>query len=102
MNSGTVLAGTDGFTSITLDIRARVATGAVRWKFVTIKDAWKFPREAGGGHHVSAEPSVEVSEPHPDRVRLRFLQRAEDQTLRETRVLAGTTILGVARSGGRE
>jgi outer membrane protein assembly factor BamB len=25
------------------------ATGTVRWKFVTIKDAWKFPREAGGG-----------------------------------------------------
>jgi alcohol dehydrogenase (cytochrome c) len=25
------------------------ATGAVRWKFVTIKDPWKYPREAGGG-----------------------------------------------------
>jgi outer membrane protein assembly factor BamB len=25
------------------------ATGAVRWKFVTIRDPWRFPREAGGG-----------------------------------------------------
>jgi alcohol dehydrogenase (cytochrome c) len=24
-------------------------TGAVRWKFVTIKDPWRFPLEAGGG-----------------------------------------------------
>jgi outer membrane protein assembly factor BamB len=26
-----------------------VATGAVRWKFVTIRDQWKYPLEAGGG-----------------------------------------------------
>ena len=25
------------------------ATGAVRWKFVTIKEEWRFPQEAGGG-----------------------------------------------------
>jgi outer membrane protein assembly factor BamB len=25
------------------------ATGAVRWKFVTIKDPWRYPLEAGGG-----------------------------------------------------
>jgi uncharacterized 2Fe-2S/4Fe-4S cluster protein (DUF4445 family) len=50
---------------------------------------------------VSAEPSVELPEPHhPDRVRLRFLQRAEDQTLRETRVLAGTTIFDAASWNG--
>ena len=24
-------------------------TGAVRWKFVTVRDPWRFPREAGGG-----------------------------------------------------
>jgi len=49
---------------------------------------------------MSAEPSVEPPEPHPDRVRLRFLQRAEDQTLRETRVLAGTTIFDAASWNG--
>lgn len=25
------------------------SSGAVRWKFVTIRDPWRFPREAGGG-----------------------------------------------------
>ncbi|TML81147.1 MAG: DUF4445 domain-containing protein [Actinobacteria bacterium] len=60
----------------------------------------RLPREAGGGSHVSAEPSVELPEPHPDRVRLRFLQRAEDRTLRETRVLAGTTIFDAASWNG--
>src|SRR5882762_11915737 len=49
---------------------------------------------------MSAEPSVELPQPHPDRVRLRFLQRAEDQTLRETRVLAGTTIFDAASWNG--
>src|SRR5256714_14500617 len=49
---------------------------------------------------MSAEPSVELPEPHADRVRLRFLQRAEDQTLRETRVLAGTTIFDAASWNG--
>jgi uncharacterized 2Fe-2S/4Fe-4S cluster protein (DUF4445 family) len=49
---------------------------------------------------VIAEPSVQPPEPHSDRVRLRFLQRAEDRTLRETRVLAGTTIFDAASWNG--
>ena len=57
------------------------------------------PAEAGGSE-LSVEPSVELPESHPDRVRLRFLQRAEDQTLRETRVLAGTTIFDAASWNG--
>lgn len=49
---------------------------------------------------MSAEPSVELRDAHPDRVRLRFLQRAEDRTLREARVLAGTTIFDAASWNG--
>jgi uncharacterized 2Fe-2S/4Fe-4S cluster protein (DUF4445 family) len=48
---------------------------------------------------MSAEP-VELPEVHPERVRLRFLQRAEDQTLREARVLAGTTVFDAASWNG--
>jgi uncharacterized 2Fe-2S/4Fe-4S cluster protein (DUF4445 family) len=49
---------------------------------------------------LSAGPAAELPEPHADRVRLRFLQRAEDRTLRETRVLAGTTIFDAASWNG--
>jgi uncharacterized 2Fe-2S/4Fe-4S cluster protein (DUF4445 family) len=54
---------------------------------------------ATGGGELSAEPSA-IPESHADRVRLRFLQRAEDRTLRETRVLAGTTIFDAASWNG--
>src|ERR1700745_2534638 len=56
------------------------------------------PRGAGGSLG-SGDPD-KLPEPHPDRVRLRFLQRAEDQTLREARVLAGTTIFDAASWNG--
>src|SRR5207244_2229449 len=58
------------------------------------------PGEAGGGHGVSLPAEQLPVEAHPDRVRLRFLQRAEDQTLREARVLAGTTVFDAASWNG--
>ncbi|HEY8315829.1 MAG TPA: 2Fe-2S iron-sulfur cluster-binding protein, partial [Gaiellaceae bacterium] len=39
-------------------------------------------------------------EPHPDRVRLRFLQSGEDRAVKEARVLAGTTIFDAASWNG--
>src|SRR5690242_13847819 len=39
-------------------------------------------------------------EQHPDRVRLRFLQRTEDRAVREARVLAGTTVFDAASWNG--
>jgi uncharacterized 2Fe-2S/4Fe-4S cluster protein (DUF4445 family) len=47
---------------------------------------------------VAAEHLTE--EPHPDRVRLRFLQRTEDRAVREARVLAGTTVFDAASWNG--
>ena len=38
--------------------------------------------------------------PHPDRVRLRFLQSGEDRAVKEARVLAGTTIFDAASWNG--
>ena len=38
--------------------------------------------------------------PHPDRVRLRFLQVAEDHAVKEARVLAGTTVFDAASWNG--
>jgi uncharacterized 2Fe-2S/4Fe-4S cluster protein (DUF4445 family) len=42
----------------------------------------------------------ELAEPHPDRVRLRFLQTGEDRAVKEARVLAGTTIFDAASWNG--
>jgi uncharacterized 2Fe-2S/4Fe-4S cluster protein (DUF4445 family) len=39
-------------------------------------------------------------EVHPDRVRLRFMQRTEDHAVREARVLAGTTVFDAASWNG--
>jgi uncharacterized 2Fe-2S/4Fe-4S cluster protein (DUF4445 family) len=39
-------------------------------------------------------------EPHPERVRLRFLQSGEDRAVKEARVLAGTTIFDAASWNG--
>jgi uncharacterized 2Fe-2S/4Fe-4S cluster protein (DUF4445 family) len=39
-------------------------------------------------------------QPHPDRVRLRFLQVAEDHAVKEARVLAGTTVFDAASWNG--
>ena len=39
-------------------------------------------------------------EPHPDRVRLRFLQVGEDHAVKEARVLAGTTVFDAASWNG--
>ena len=39
-------------------------------------------------------------QPHPDRVRLRFLQSGEDRAVKEARVLAGTTIFDAASWNG--
>jgi uncharacterized 2Fe-2S/4Fe-4S cluster protein (DUF4445 family) len=56
------------------------------------------PREAGG-HCVSAVRDLPEA-PHPDRVRLRFLQSGEDRAVKEARVLAGTTIFDAASWNG--
>jgi uncharacterized 2Fe-2S/4Fe-4S cluster protein (DUF4445 family) len=57
-------------------------------------------REAGGGSvGVSAAEQL-LEETHPDRVRLRFLQRSEDHAVREARVLAGTTVFDAASWNG--
>jgi uncharacterized 2Fe-2S/4Fe-4S cluster protein (DUF4445 family) len=40
------------------------------------------------------------AEPHPDRVRLRFLQIGEDRAIKEARVPAGTTIFDAASWNG--
>jgi len=37
-----------------------------------------------------------VEPPHPDRVRLRFLQSGEDHAIKEARVIAGTTVFDAA------
>jgi uncharacterized 2Fe-2S/4Fe-4S cluster protein (DUF4445 family) len=60
----------------------------------------ELPGRTGGGSELTAGPAAELPEPQSDRVRLRFLQRAEDRTLRETRVLAGTTIFDAASWNG--
>jgi uncharacterized 2Fe-2S/4Fe-4S cluster protein (DUF4445 family) len=49
--------------------------------------------------HVSALEEL-PEEPHPDRVRLRFLQIGEDRAIKEARVLAGTTIFDAASWNG--
>jgi uncharacterized 2Fe-2S/4Fe-4S cluster protein (DUF4445 family) len=49
---------------------------------------------------VSAEPLSELDEPHPDRVKLRFLQSGEDHAVKEARVLAGTTVFDAASWNG--
>ena len=56
--------------------------------------------EAGGGRRdVSAIVDI-PEQPHPDRVRLRFLQSGEDHAVKEARVLAGTTIFDAASWNG--
>jgi uncharacterized 2Fe-2S/4Fe-4S cluster protein (DUF4445 family) len=57
------------------------------------------PRKAGGGNHVNALEDL-PDEPHPERVRLRFLQSGEDRAVKEARVLAGTTIFDAASWNG--
>src|SRR5581483_1200253 len=63
----------------------------------------RFPQEASGGSGdgVSAlEDITPVEPPHPDRVRLRFLQSGEDHAVKEARVLAGTTVFDAASWNG--
>jgi uncharacterized 2Fe-2S/4Fe-4S cluster protein (DUF4445 family) len=57
------------------------------------------PRETGGNSHVSALEDLPEA-PHPERVRLRFLQSGEDRAVKEARVLAGTTIFDAASWNG--
>src|SRR5207253_3868807 len=57
------------------------------------------PTKAGGGDHMSALEDL-PDEPHPERVRLRFLQSGEDRAVKEARVLAGTTIFDAASWNG--
>jgi uncharacterized 2Fe-2S/4Fe-4S cluster protein (DUF4445 family) len=57
------------------------------------------PREAGGRDHVSALEDL-AEPPHPERVRMRFLQSGEDRAVKEARVLAGTTIFDAASWNG--
>jgi len=49
---------------------------------------------------VSAAPVTELDEEGPERVRLRFLQTAGDHAVKETRVLAGTTVFDAASWNG--
>ena len=49
---------------------------------------------------MSAEPIIELDEPGPERVRLRFLQSGEDHAVKEARVLAGTTVFDAASWNG--
>jgi uncharacterized 2Fe-2S/4Fe-4S cluster protein (DUF4445 family) len=51
------------------------------------------------GVDVSAAPEL-PEQPHPDRVRLRFLQVGEDHAVKEARVPAGTTIFDAASWNG--
>jgi uncharacterized 2Fe-2S/4Fe-4S cluster protein (DUF4445 family) len=57
------------------------------------------PPEAGGDDRVSAIEEL-PEQPHPDRVRLRFLQVGEDHAVKEARVPAGTTIFDAASWNG--
>jgi uncharacterized 2Fe-2S/4Fe-4S cluster protein (DUF4445 family) len=56
------------------------------------------PREAGS-HGVSAVRDLPEA-PHPDRVRLRYLQVGEDRAVKEARVPAGTTLFDAASWNG--
>jgi uncharacterized 2Fe-2S/4Fe-4S cluster protein (DUF4445 family) len=56
------------------------------------------PGEAGG-ERVSAVRDL-PEEPHPDRVRLRYLQVGEDRAVKEARVPAGTTLFDAASWNG--
>jgi uncharacterized 2Fe-2S/4Fe-4S cluster protein (DUF4445 family) len=58
------------------------------------------PRQTGGSNDVSALEDLPEEPPHPDRVRLRFLQSGEDRAVKEARVLAGTTIFDAASWNG--
>jgi uncharacterized 2Fe-2S/4Fe-4S cluster protein (DUF4445 family) len=52
------------------------------------------------GAALSALEDLPEEPPHPDRVRLRFLQSGEDRAVKEARVLAGTTIFDAASWNG--
>jgi uncharacterized 2Fe-2S/4Fe-4S cluster protein (DUF4445 family) len=56
------------------------------------------PREAGCGSLNALQDLPE--EPHPDRVRLRYLQAGEDRAVKEARVPAGTTLFDAASWNG--
>jgi uncharacterized 2Fe-2S/4Fe-4S cluster protein (DUF4445 family) len=49
---------------------------------------------------MSVAERIRDVEAHPERVRLRFLQRTEDRAMREARVLAGTTVFDAASWNG--
>jgi uncharacterized 2Fe-2S/4Fe-4S cluster protein (DUF4445 family) len=50
--------------------------------------------------HCVSLAEVIPEEPHPDRVRLRFLQVGEDHAVKEARVLSGTTVFDAASWNG--
>jgi uncharacterized 2Fe-2S/4Fe-4S cluster protein (DUF4445 family) len=52
-----------------------------------------------GGHDVNAVEDL-PEQAHPERVRLRFLQTSEDRSVKEARVLAGTTVFDAASWNG--
>jgi uncharacterized 2Fe-2S/4Fe-4S cluster protein (DUF4445 family) len=56
------------------------------------------PREAGGERLNAVRDLPE--EPHPNRVRLRYLQAGEDRAVKEARVPAGTTLFDAASWNG--
>src|SRR5439155_22099113 len=57
------------------------------------------PDKTGGCRIVNALEDL-PEEPHPERVRLRFLQSGEDRAVKEARVLAGTTVFDAASWNG--
>jgi uncharacterized 2Fe-2S/4Fe-4S cluster protein (DUF4445 family) len=57
------------------------------------------PSREAGGRHVSAIQDL-PEEPHPERVRLRYLQVGEDRAIKEARVPAGTTLFDAASWNG--
>src|SRR5579859_1091955 len=58
------------------------------------------PGEAGGGSSLVNAVEELPEQPHPDRIRLRFLQSGEDRAVKEARVLSGTTIFDAASWNG--
>ena len=101
------VAQSHGLTSAIMDSRRPEMVEAVRaTDFLLGRDEWgatldpHVPREAGGPQRVSALEDIPEEPPHPERVRLRFLQVGEDHAVKEARVLAGTTIFDAASWNG--
>ena len=99
------VAQSHGLTSAIMDSRRPEMVEAVRaTDFLLGRDEWgaawiaRTGRSRGRGARERARRPPGA--PHPDRVRLRFLQSGEDRAVKEARVLAGTTIFDAASWNG--